>query len=41
MATAEEEAARLWETEIVPEPLPDDVCRELDRIVEDAAARLR
>lgn len=37
---AVESAEALWATEIVPDPLPDDVCRELDRIVHAEADRL-
>jgi len=40
VARAEDEAARLWETAVEPDPLPDDVCRELDRIIERAEQRL-
>ena len=34
---AAERAAALWETEIVPDPLPEEVCGALDRIVTSAA----
>ena len=37
---AAERAAILWETEIVPDPLPDDVCRDLDSILQTAVTRL-
>jgi trimethylamine--corrinoid protein Co-methyltransferase len=37
---AADRAAVLWETEIAPDRLPDDVCRELDAIVRTAVERL-